>query len=210
MQRWPLFHLKRSGGQMYRCSDGLSFILNIQEGKCIDVSVPGAIPNWFGAPVVKLDPPTQAQDSNQQESRAHFHQWQSAACAVQQKIYQSESASPSILSKSQSTYSLHFCCLYAFESNMVLGSLPCTSLQQQGTESHNALYITTVIVLSCFRFFHTENNTTIYLRLISNDNINVIAEFVHGQGPERLYENTCRKTDPIKRILVIYWLMIID
>ncbi len=45
---------------MYRCSEGLSFILNIQEGKCIDVSVPGAIPNWFGAPVVKLDPPTQA------------------------------------------------------------------------------------------------------------------------------------------------------
>ena len=33
-----------------------------QEGKCIDVSVPGAIPNWFGAPVVKLDPPTQAGD----------------------------------------------------------------------------------------------------------------------------------------------------
>jgi len=27
---------------------------SIQEGKCIDVSVPGAIPNWFGAPVVKL------------------------------------------------------------------------------------------------------------------------------------------------------------
>ena len=27
---------------------------SIQEGKCIDVSVPGAIPNWFGAPAVKL------------------------------------------------------------------------------------------------------------------------------------------------------------
>ena len=27
---------------------------SIQEGKCIDVSVPGAIPNWLGAPVVKL------------------------------------------------------------------------------------------------------------------------------------------------------------
>ena len=27
---------------------------SIQDGKCIDVSVPGAIPNWFGAPAVKL------------------------------------------------------------------------------------------------------------------------------------------------------------
>ena len=27
---------------------------SIQEGKCIYVSVPGAIPNWFGAPAVKL------------------------------------------------------------------------------------------------------------------------------------------------------------
>jgi len=31
---------------------------SIQEGKCIDVSVPGAIPNWFGAPAVKLLDPT--------------------------------------------------------------------------------------------------------------------------------------------------------
>ena len=31
---------------------------SIQEGKCIDISVPGAIPNWFGAPAVKLEPPT--------------------------------------------------------------------------------------------------------------------------------------------------------
>jgi hypothetical protein len=81
---------------MYRCSDGLSFIYNVQEGKCIDVSVPGAIPNWFGAPVVKLDPPTQAWDSNQKESCAHFNQWQRAACAVQQEIYQSE-ALPQVL-----------------------------------------------------------------------------------------------------------------
>ena len=26
---------------------------SIEEGKCIDVTVPGAIPNWFGAPAVK-------------------------------------------------------------------------------------------------------------------------------------------------------------
>jgi len=32
---------------------------SIEEGVCIDVSVPGAIPNWFGAPAVKLDPPTE-------------------------------------------------------------------------------------------------------------------------------------------------------
>jgi len=31
---------------------------SIQEGKCIDVTVPGAIPNWFGAPAVKLEEPT--------------------------------------------------------------------------------------------------------------------------------------------------------
>ena len=30
---------------------------SIQEGKCIDISVPGAIPNWFGAPAVKLESP---------------------------------------------------------------------------------------------------------------------------------------------------------
>ena len=28
---------------------------SIEEGKCIDVTVPGAIPNWFGAPAVKYD-----------------------------------------------------------------------------------------------------------------------------------------------------------
>ena len=27
---------------------------SLQEGKCIDVSVPGAIPNWYGAPIVRL------------------------------------------------------------------------------------------------------------------------------------------------------------
>ena len=27
---------------------------SLQEGKCIDVSVPGAIPNWAGAPTVRL------------------------------------------------------------------------------------------------------------------------------------------------------------
>ena len=37
------------------CDDAF---FTIQEGKCIDVSVPGAIPNWLGAPVVKLLPPT--------------------------------------------------------------------------------------------------------------------------------------------------------
>ena len=26
---------------------------SIEEGKCIDVTVPGAIPNWLGAPAVK-------------------------------------------------------------------------------------------------------------------------------------------------------------
>lgn len=30
---------------------------SIEEGKCIDVSVPGAIPNWKGAPAVKLEDP---------------------------------------------------------------------------------------------------------------------------------------------------------
>jgi len=30
---------------------------SIEEGKCIDVTVPGAIPNWFGAPAVKLEDP---------------------------------------------------------------------------------------------------------------------------------------------------------
>ena len=38
-------------GTLNPCDDKF---FSIQEGKCIDVSVPGAIPNWFGAPVVKL------------------------------------------------------------------------------------------------------------------------------------------------------------
>eukprot|EP00090_Calanus_glacialis_P046480 TRINITY_DN9154_c0_g1_i1.p1 TRINITY_DN9154_c0_g1~~TRINITY_DN9154_c0_g1_i1.p1 ORF type:complete len:403 (-),score=92.87 TRINITY_DN9154_c0_g1_i1:93-1301(-) len=38
-------------GTRLECDDKY---FSIQEGKCIDVSVPGAIPNWFGAPVVKL------------------------------------------------------------------------------------------------------------------------------------------------------------
>ncbi len=97
----------------------------------------------------------------------------------------------------ESIYSLHICWLNVFESNMVLGSLPCTSLQQQGKQSHNALYIT-MIVFVCFRFFHTKN----IIIFQANYNIIVIAEFVHGQGPERLYENTCRNADLIVRILV--------
>ena len=39
----------------FECDDRY---FSIQEGKCIDVSVPGAIPNWAGAPVVKLLEPT--------------------------------------------------------------------------------------------------------------------------------------------------------
>ena len=39
----------------FECDDKF---FSIQEGKCIDVSVPGAIPNWAGAPVVKLMEPT--------------------------------------------------------------------------------------------------------------------------------------------------------
>lgn len=43
-------------GTQFECDDSY---FSIQEGKCIDVSVPGAIPNWFGAPVVKLLDPTE-------------------------------------------------------------------------------------------------------------------------------------------------------
>jgi len=39
-------------GTRVECDDKY---FSIQEGKCIDVSVPGAIPNWFGAPTVKLE-----------------------------------------------------------------------------------------------------------------------------------------------------------
>ena len=42
-------------GTLEPCDDRY---FSIQEGKCIDVSVPGAIPNWSGAPVVKLLDPT--------------------------------------------------------------------------------------------------------------------------------------------------------
>jgi len=42
-------------GTRVECDDKY---FSIQEGKCIDVSVPGAIPNWFGAPAVKLLDPT--------------------------------------------------------------------------------------------------------------------------------------------------------
>jgi len=38
-------------GTRLECDDEY---FSIQEGKCIDVSVPGAIPNWLGAPIVKL------------------------------------------------------------------------------------------------------------------------------------------------------------
>jgi len=42
-------------GSRLECDDKY---FSIQEGKCIDISVPGAIPNWFGAPAVKLESPT--------------------------------------------------------------------------------------------------------------------------------------------------------
>ena len=38
-------------GTIKPCDDRF---FSIQDGKCIDVSVPGAIPNWFGAPSVRL------------------------------------------------------------------------------------------------------------------------------------------------------------
>jgi len=41
-------------GTRIECDDEY---FSIQEGKCIDVSVPGSIPNWFGAPAVKLESP---------------------------------------------------------------------------------------------------------------------------------------------------------
>jgi len=41
-------------GTRIECDDDY---FSIQEGECIDVSVPGSIPNWFGAPTVKLEPP---------------------------------------------------------------------------------------------------------------------------------------------------------
>jgi len=41
-------------GTRVECDDEY---FSIQEGECIDVSVPGSIPNWFGAPAVKLEPP---------------------------------------------------------------------------------------------------------------------------------------------------------
>ena len=47
--------------KMTKCFPGVECddkYFSIQEGKCIDVSVPGAIPNWFGAPAVKLLNPT--------------------------------------------------------------------------------------------------------------------------------------------------------
>jgi len=42
-------------GTRVECDDKY---FSIQEGKCIDVTVPGAIPNWFGAPAVKLEEST--------------------------------------------------------------------------------------------------------------------------------------------------------
>jgi len=42
-------------GTRVECDDKY---FSIQNGKCIDVTVPGAIPNWFGAPAVKLEEPT--------------------------------------------------------------------------------------------------------------------------------------------------------
>ena len=32
---------------------------SIIEGRCVNPAVPGAIPNWFGAPAYKLLPPTE-------------------------------------------------------------------------------------------------------------------------------------------------------
>jgi len=43
-------------GTRVECDDRY---FSIEEGKCIDVTVPGAIPNWVGAPIVKLEPPTE-------------------------------------------------------------------------------------------------------------------------------------------------------
>lgn len=38
-------------GAVSPCDDRF---FSLQEGQCIDVSVPGAIPNWHGAPIVRL------------------------------------------------------------------------------------------------------------------------------------------------------------
>jgi len=48
-------------GTRVECDDKY---FSIEEGKCIDVSVPGAIPNWKGAPAVRLeDPETKLYDA---------------------------------------------------------------------------------------------------------------------------------------------------
>jgi hypothetical protein len=43
-------------GTRVECDDRY---FSIEDGVCIDVSVPGAIPNWVGAPTVKLERPTE-------------------------------------------------------------------------------------------------------------------------------------------------------
>ena len=43
-------HCTDSSSTGLECNDKF---YSIEEGKCIDVTVPGAIPNWFGAPAVK-------------------------------------------------------------------------------------------------------------------------------------------------------------
>jgi len=43
-------------GTSLECNDRY---FSLEEGTCIDVSVPGAIPNWEGAPAVKLEKPTE-------------------------------------------------------------------------------------------------------------------------------------------------------
>ena len=50
-----MFYFNQNYIPEFECDDEY---FSIQEGKCIDVSVPGAIPNWEGAPVVKLLQPT--------------------------------------------------------------------------------------------------------------------------------------------------------
>jgi hypothetical protein len=43
-------------GTSFECDDKY---FSLKEGTCIDKSVPGAVPNWFGAPTVYLDEPTE-------------------------------------------------------------------------------------------------------------------------------------------------------
>ena len=63
---------------MSPCDDAF---FSIQEGECIDVSVPGAIPNWVGAPVVKLLPPTpKLQPAPTCQSKGHVERLYTNTC----------------------------------------------------------------------------------------------------------------------------------